>query len=160
MVEHIQDLSSYFKTLPESMPLKKKIVQSLMKSIKPLTQAEVRDLVGQADWSNVKRVLTELTEEGLLLKQRIGIQDYYVKVGEHTHNITFTDGRNPDVVYFIDEFMPDMENGQPYIRIKQSIRTGVDKFETLGKITLQKTALQGIINVLKQADEWDKKKHL
>lgn len=150
-----KNLKAYVESLPNSMNLKKKVIKVIMKSSKPLTQKEILDTL-ESDWTNIKRVLTELLNEGLIMKRFIGTKEYYVKIGEHKNSLKFSG--DEETFYFVDMFESDFDEEQKYIRIKQAQLVGLDEFETLGKITIKIDHLEKLTKELATAiSKWKKK---
>ncbi len=149
----VKDLKKYFSELPDSMRLKKKIIKCIMKATEPLSQKEIKELADDADWTNIRRVLKELLDEGLIVKERKGTVDYYVKVEYHGKHERLEDG---EIVYFMDEFHPDFKGDEEYVRIKQAIQKDKDTFETLGKITVKVSSITRLIDTLKKLKKEEK----
>ena len=145
-----EPLKEYADSLPENMPLKKRIIRVIMKENKPLTQSELRELLGLKDWSNLKRILDDLLEEGLIVKKQIGKRSYYVKVDIHDRSDLMKDDH---IHYFIDLFEPELEGEEEYIRIKQAIQKDRDTFEKEGHIAIRKTKFKEFISKLKEVEK-------
>jgi len=139
------ELKKYWSALPESMGWKKKVIKIIMTSKEPLSQTEILSLMDSNDWTNVKRVLRDLLDEGLIVEKLIGTKTYYMKVDVHRKGKQFVDGGN---VYFIDLFESDVDNGEQYIRVKQTEQLDKTTFKAIGKITIKLSKLKDLISEL------------
>lgn len=133
MVEN-EVLKEYAESLPGTMTLKKKVIKVIMKSKDPLTQKEILDALGSDDWTNIRRVLRDLLDGGVIIRKMIGTKEYYVKISSHPYSKTFVDGTTH---YFIDVFEPEYPGDEKYVRIKQAEQVDRDNFETVGKVSLR-----------------------
>ncbi len=136
------NLKEYMVGLPESMTLKKKVIKAIMKSKEPLAQKELMDLLATKDWTNVKRVIRDLLDQGLIIKKVIGTKEYYVKVEVHKQGKQFVDG---NTVYYVDIFEPNYEGEEKYVRIKQTEKRNRDNYEVVGKITFKLSKIKNFI---------------
>jgi Fe2+ or Zn2+ uptake regulation protein len=150
-----KELQAYVDDLPESMTLKKKIIKFIMKSNEPLTQKDIKEGLKQKGWTNVRRVLNELVSKGLIVKTRIGIKDYYVKIGirKNSDSLEYHDEHNNHIIVYFDHFEPDTEKGEDILRIKQTRRIDLENYEVLGKLNVPFSQIDTIIEKLTHLKE-------
>lgn len=143
-------LKAYADSLDKTITLRKKIIKIIMKSKEPLSQSELKDILGIKDWTNLRRALKSNLDEGIIAKKPIGKIDYYAKVEDHEQVQSFKSG---DIEYFFDIFEPNFEGDERYLRIKQIRWINKEKYEILGKITYQQNDIKEVIEKLKKAEK-------